>query len=245
MLETPFTVLGLETYDGGKGASGTYQTLINYIPPHTDYVEPFAGSGTIARYKKVADVTFLFDLDKDVITHWKRWIVQSPNRVMQFRTLNKCGIDFLESLADYPAMFFGKTLFIFIDPPYLRETRKQKAPLYKHELTKEEHIRILTGIKNSPHSIMITAYENDLYNKYLKDWNQIPFYNQTHQGRVKEMMYINYEVPDILHDYRYLGIDFTDRQRIKRKIDRWVKGLLKLDPKERNAIIQSIKSRIK
>lgn len=36
-----------ETYFGGKAGSGTYQTIINQIPPHRVYIEPFVGGGAI------------------------------------------------------------------------------------------------------------------------------------------------------------------------------------------------------
>lgn len=31
------------TYPGGKAGGGVYQTIINHIPPHEVYIEPFAG----------------------------------------------------------------------------------------------------------------------------------------------------------------------------------------------------------
>jgi site-specific DNA-adenine methylase len=42
------------TYPGGKNGSGVYQQIINQIPPHEIYVEPFLGGGAILRMKKPA-----------------------------------------------------------------------------------------------------------------------------------------------------------------------------------------------
>ncbi|MBU0765679.1 MAG: hypothetical protein KJ607_12670, partial [Bacteroidetes bacterium] len=39
----------LKTYKGGKGSSGTYQTIINYIPPCNLIVSPFFGNGYVER----------------------------------------------------------------------------------------------------------------------------------------------------------------------------------------------------
>jgi hypothetical protein len=33
------------TYPGGKGGAGVYQMIINQIPPHRVYIEPFLGGG--------------------------------------------------------------------------------------------------------------------------------------------------------------------------------------------------------
>jgi len=35
-------------YPGGKNLAGTYQRIINQIPPHSFYCEPFCGSAAIA-----------------------------------------------------------------------------------------------------------------------------------------------------------------------------------------------------
>lgn len=34
-----------ETYPGGKNVNGAYQKIINEIPPHMIYYEPFVGGG--------------------------------------------------------------------------------------------------------------------------------------------------------------------------------------------------------
>lgn len=35
------------SYFGGKAQDGVYQTIINQIPPHQIYIEPFLGGGAI------------------------------------------------------------------------------------------------------------------------------------------------------------------------------------------------------
>jgi len=34
-------------YPGGKNSAGTYQRIINQIPPHNVYIEPFAESAAV------------------------------------------------------------------------------------------------------------------------------------------------------------------------------------------------------
>src|SRR4051812_1634408 len=58
------------TYPGGKSGSGVYQALINLIPPHSVYVEPFLGGGAVMRCKLPARLSIGIDLDPDVIAGW-------------------------------------------------------------------------------------------------------------------------------------------------------------------------------
>lgn len=55
-------------YPGGKNGPGIYQTIINQIPAHTTYIEPFAGSAAIYRHKRLARVSYLIDRDAPAAT---------------------------------------------------------------------------------------------------------------------------------------------------------------------------------
>jgi hypothetical protein len=61
-------------------------------------------------------------------------------------------------------------------------------------------------------------------------------------AEVTEAIYMNYPEPVKLHDYKLLGTDCWDRQRIKRKIERFIKKLKALPVQERNAIVHKIKT---
>jgi len=53
---------------------------------------------------------------------------------------------------------------------------------------------------------------------------------------------MNYEAPVALHDYAYLGADYRERERIKRKRSRWVRMLNDMPTLERQAIIKELTS---
>lgn len=64
----------------------------------------------------------------------------------------------------------------------------------------------------------------------------------TRGGRLAtEWLWFNYQKPHALHDYRYLGEDFRERERIKRKKQRWVKRLKMMPHLERYALLSAIR----
>jgi hypothetical protein len=50
-------------YPGGKGGMGVAQRIINLMPPHEVYIEPFLGDATVMRLKRPASMNIGFDLD--------------------------------------------------------------------------------------------------------------------------------------------------------------------------------------
>lgn len=59
--------------------------------------------------------------------------------------------------------------FIYCDPPYLHETRKEKN-MYEYEMSRKDHERFLTACNKAKSKIMISGYYSDLYNTYLEKW---------------------------------------------------------------------------
>lgn len=51
-------------YPGGKNGAGVYQRIINLMPPHEVYIEPFLGSGAVLAHKRPALVNIGIDLDQ-------------------------------------------------------------------------------------------------------------------------------------------------------------------------------------
>jgi hypothetical protein len=52
-----------------------------------------------------------------------------------------------------------------------------------------------------------------------------------------EWVWMNFTEPLELHDYRYLGSNFRERERIKRKQKRWHARLLRMNSTERYAML--------
>ncbi len=66
-----------------------------------------------------------------------------------------------------------KTLF-YIDPPYVSSTRST-LDMYQHEMTDEDHRRMLDTITACKGAVMLSGYPNRLYKEALSNWNRHDF----------------------------------------------------------------------
>lgn len=83
-------------------------------------------------------------------------------------------------------------VFIYADPPYLPDTRK--SHLYKHEMSYEDHVELLDALKKHPGPVMISGYDNDLYNSVLSEWRKAYKDTTAECGiKRKEVLWMNYE----------------------------------------------------
>lgn len=226
-------------YLGGKSSPGVYQKIINQIPFHHVYIEPFLGEGAIMRYKLPAAHNLGIDKDPTVINHAKLW---ADNHIIGCHLVVDDGIDYLANLPNSVfanlAEDLGWIIFIYADPPYLPDTRRSKYTRYPYDMTIDQHRQLLDILRSLDCYIAISGYYSDLYNDVLKDWRRISYTTKTRGNTAaQEYLWMNYPVPDRLHDYRYLGDNFRERERIKRMQKRWHKRLSKLDQLERYAML--------
>lgn len=130
------------------------------------------------------------------------------------------------------------------DPPYLMSTRRQHRPIYRYELTDQDHVDLLRCLNTLPCYVAISGYWSELYSSMLAGWDYISFEAQTRGGTMAtEYLWFNYDKPTRLHDYRYLGDDFRERERIKRKVKRWANNFKSLPILERQAILAVLQER--
>jgi DNA adenine methylase len=253
-------------YPGGKGGAGVYQTIINGMPRHEVYVEPFLGGGAVMAAKRPAGLNIGVDLDAEVIAQARARIVgnddtrsmlagcgdaaDSRGEAMREGTAGKGttagaivsdgdngryefhvgdGIAFLQHYR-----FHGGEL-VYCDPPYLHSTRRDPG-LYRHEMTDHQHEALLAVLLRVPCLVCISGYWSELYADTLSTWRWCSFQAQTRGGVVTEYLWCNYPAPTALHDYRYLGKDFRERERIKRMTARWVNRLQAMPLLQRQAL---------
>ena len=81
---------------------------------------------------------------------------------------------------------------------------------------------------------------NALYDEALASWPRIDYMAQTRGGPKEESIWMNFPEPTELHDYSFLGDDFRERERIKKKKQRWQARLAKMDRLERLALMDAL-----
>lgn len=242
--------------------------IVNLIPEHHSYVEPYFGSGAVLFNKTASNIETINDLDSDVVNlfrciqkdaeklakmvvttpfsrevydrqfeiieenaetferaagflvkcwqghgfrtneykvgwkndvqgrermyalwNWYRlpeWIIEIAERLRQVQIENRPALEVIKR-------FSYKNVFMYIDPPYLLGTRAGKQ--YKHEMTNADHEELLKKLLQNKAKIMLSGYESDMYNEYLKGWNKIYFSSCAEHGKPRtEVVWMNYEV---------------------------------------------------
>lgn len=121
--------------------------------------------------------------------NWYRlpeWIIDIAERLRKVQIENRPALEVIKR-------FDCETVFMYIDPPYLLGTRTGKQ--YMHEMTDTDHEELLKEILQNRAKIMVSGYESDMYNDYLKEWNKVYFNSCAEQGRPRqEVVWINYEI---------------------------------------------------
>jgi DNA adenine methylase len=114
------------------------------------------------------------------------------SRLKRVVILNRDALDVIRS-QDGPQTFF------YLDPPYLQETRT--APVvYSHEMTREEHVKLLDLLGTISGTFALSGYRNPLYDSYAErfNWKRHDFDLPNHAAggktkrRMTESLWFNY-----------------------------------------------------
>lgn len=253
-------------YPGSKWTLS--RELVNLIPAHHTYCEPFAGSLALLFTKEPSPIEIVNDLDSDVVNLFRciqkdaerlgRLIMTTPysrevydsqfggdgpadeyERALRFLVMCWQGHGFRTNgyrvgwkndvqgrerayalwnwyrLPDWvievaerlrmvqiehrPALeviqrFNSEKVFMYLDPPYLLETRTGKR--YKHEMTDSDHEEMLQVLTKSKAKVMLSGYPSDMYEEYLHGWKRMEFRGTAeHAGLRTEVVWMNYEPP--------------------------------------------------
>jgi len=218
------------TYPGGKNGAGVYHTIINLMPPHSVYVEPFAGSAAIYHHKKPAAKSILIDLDPLPL-----------QQIPLTRGLTVICDDGIHWLVEH-ARSLPRDALMYCDPPYLLSTRKSGA-LYNYEMSDEQHETLLDILNEAACRVMISGYWSVLYREKLTAprWHRTWYMAMTRSGHLaQEWLWMNYELPTELHDHHLVGRNFRERERIKRKVQRWTKRLETMNALDRTTLLAAL-----
>ena len=99
-------------------------------------------------------------------------------------------IDAIELIKRYD----GSEALLYLDPPYPLVLRERN--LYKHEMADARHEELLRVALQSKAQIVLSSYDNELYNETLKDWYTAEKRTIAQQGLQRtEKIYMNYQPP--------------------------------------------------
>lgn len=215
------------SYLGAKSGAGVYQAIINAMPPHDTYIETHLGSGAILKNKAPAMRSIGIDLDPHIVNGFKAPYANTD-------IIRTDAVGFLNGLN-----ITDKTL-IYCDPPYMHQTRTSNAR-YNFEYDDSDHEQLLKTLLSIGDGafIIISGYRTDLYDEMLTGWNSMDFQAMTRGGVRTESIWFNYNLKEI-HWHQFAGKDFTDRQRIKRKSERWAARYRELPKAEQQAVMAAL-----
>jgi DNA adenine methylase len=220
-------------YPGGKGGAGVYQQIINLIPPHSVYVEAFAGGANVFERKAPAEASYLIERD--------------PAQAERLRDRHGAAASVItgDVVPLLARMVGSKDLFVYLDPPYVLSTRTKKA-IYAHEMTDADHIVLvltLAAMSDRGIKFMLSGYRNAIYDDAAgaHGWRRHDFQAMTRGGVRTESVWMNYEAPACIADFAYVGSNFRERERIKRKVHRWIDRVEQLPALERAALLTALR----
>ena len=111
-------------------------------------------------------------------------IIEIAERLRKVQIENRPALEVIKRF-DY------SDVFQYWDPPYLLGTRTGKQ--YKHEMSDVDHEELLKTALKCKAKIMISGYESELYNNYLKEWEKRYFKScAEHGGSRQEVVWMNY-----------------------------------------------------
>lgn len=126
------------------------------------------------------------------VTSWcnaPQRIISAAERLRGVQIENRPAIDLIRR-------FNFKDVLIYIDPPYVLSTRKNKK-IYRHEMSEPDHIDLITAAKAHKGPVLISGYDGPLYNELLKGWHREETTSMTQNNIRKgtEVLWMNFEPP--------------------------------------------------
>lgn len=112
-------------------------------------------------------------------------IFEAAERLRGVQIENRPAVELIER-------FNYSNVLIYADPPYLLGTRHGKQ--YRCEMTDSEHIDLLDALKAHKGPVIVSGYDNQLYDDALHGWHRDLAYSRTQTcARKQEVIWMNFE----------------------------------------------------
>lgn len=63
-----------------------------------------------------------------------------------------------------------QNVLIYADPPYMHSTRTTTS--YRYEMSDDDHEELLQTLKQHPGPVILSGYDNQMYDEMLQDWTK-------------------------------------------------------------------------
>ena len=250
-------------YSGGKQRIAAQ--IVNALPPHAGYVEPFAGALSVLLAKPPSSIEVVNDINGDLVTFWRVlrdrpydleracaltphsrseyrlcddksiaddverarrvWVQLTQSRAASMRatagwrfTHGGNGMALSAYLDGYvarispaaerlrhvsiecrPALDIIRSYghhaknLLYLDPPYLGDTRSSSTNQYVHEMRSiEDHEELLAAVADLPAIVAISGYAHPLYDDILAGWRRTEFRAYSAMGTARtEVLWVN------------------------------------------------------
>jgi DNA adenine methylase len=126
------------------------------------------------------------------VSNWNRlpdWIMEITGRLKNIQIENRAALELIKR-------FKYKNVLIYADPPYILGTRTGKQ--YKYEMSDQDHVELLETLLQHPGPVILSGYQNEMYDFNLKDWNKntIQSNAEYYQGKNRmEVIWMNFKPP--------------------------------------------------
>lgn len=100
-------------------------------------------------------------------TDWRHFPSSLPENINRLRGVvieNRPALQVIER-------YDGPDVLFYIDPPYLHKTRVG-GERYRYEMDEGDHKKLLKILSKVKGKVVISGYENSLYNQILKNWRK-------------------------------------------------------------------------
>lgn len=146
---------------------------------------------------KSSDITGWRNVIKGINGNLPHWHNRLPDRILETAERLKHTETCVVQIENQPALkiierYNRQNVLLYVDPPYLLSTRSGR--IYKHEMTDSEHGELLEILKSHKGKVILSGYENPMYNQYLGGWHK------EHKNCLKESglmatetLWMNYE----------------------------------------------------
>jgi DNA adenine methylase len=117
-------------------------------------------------------------------------IILAAERFKHTQIENKPAIELIKEY-NYPEVL------IYADPPYTFDARTG-GKRYKNEMTEDEHIELLETLKQHKGPVILSGYQNELYDRILQDWDkEVVETVVVSGGKRQEVIWMNFDNPNI------------------------------------------------